>query len=216
MRLVGTYDRDLGASLDRLIENALDWEHLPYVHADSFTALSIIGADSSGWRADATIAGGQTLEVSLALDDDRQGWITETRGEATLLSRIESRAAATSDDSCRVSVRFYLPQSTEASELSAGAYFEALYAKLYDEDEALMIARASAISMGAKGHVDRRTVTLADGSVHSIPKICPHQGLPLTTEPDADGHITCPWHGYQFDVRTGLCVSGQSASWART
>jgi nitrite reductase/ring-hydroxylating ferredoxin subunit len=215
MRLVGSYERDLGASLDRLIENALDWEHLPHVHADSFNALSIIAADQGGWRADATMAGGQTLEVSLALDQDRQGWITETRDGDRLLSRIDSRALATGDDSCRVSVRFYLPQSAETSDLSAGAYFEALYAKLYDEDEALMIARASALKMGAKAHADRRAVTLADGSVHSIPKVCPHQGLPLTTKPDADGSITCPWHGYQFDVRTGLCVSDQPASWAR-
>jgi len=22
--------------------------------------------------------------------------------------------------------------------------------------------------------------------------------------------VTCPWHGYRFDVRSGRCVSGQA------
>ena len=30
---VGTYKRTLPVSLDRMYENALDWEHLPYVHS---------------------------------------------------------------------------------------------------------------------------------------------------------------------------------------
>jgi nitrite reductase (NADH) small subunit len=42
-----------------------------------------------------------------------------------------------------------------------------------------------------------------DGVVSAIDGICAHQGGPL-----ADGHlsgplVTCPWHGWQFDVRTG-------------
>ena len=32
-------------------------------------------------------------------------------------------------------------------------------------------------------------------------------------EPDADGVMTCPWHGYRFDARTGACLSGQIRGW---
>jgi nitrite reductase/ring-hydroxylating ferredoxin subunit len=28
-------------------------------------------------------------------------------------------------------------------------------------------------------------------------------------EPDADGCITCPWHGYRFDIATGLSADGR-------
>lgn len=33
---------------------------------------------------------------------------------------------------------------------------------------------------------------------------CPHRRGPLDSgELDADGVVTCPWHGWQFDIRTG-------------
>jgi nitrite reductase/ring-hydroxylating ferredoxin subunit len=25
--------------------------------------------------------------------------------------------------------------------------------------------------------------------------------------------MTCPWHGYRFDAKTGRCVSGQIRGW---
>jgi nitrite reductase/ring-hydroxylating ferredoxin subunit len=37
---------------------------------------------------------------------------------------------------------------------------------------------------------------------------CPHKGGPLT-EGSLEGHVlTCPWHGAQFDVRTGEVLRG--------
>ena len=33
--------------------------------------------------------------------------------------------------------------------------------------------------------------------------VCPHMGGPLEDAPIVDGCITCPWHGYRFDVHTG-------------
>lgn len=41
---------------------------------------------------------------------------------------------------------------------------------------------------------------------------CPHSGGPLG-EGDLDGHeVTCPFHGWSFDVRTGRCTSGPQAT----
>ena len=42
-----------------------------------------------------------------------------------------------------------------------------------------------------------------DGELFALDGVCPHQGGPL-----GQGHldgciVTCPWHGWQFDVRTG-------------
>lgn len=36
---------------------------------------------------------------------------------------------------------------------------------------------------------------------------CPHQGLPLHDGACEGDHITCPWHGYCFDVTSGECES---------
>lgn len=42
-----------------------------------------------------------------------------------------------------------------------------------------------------------------DGVVSVIDGMCPHQGGPLA-EGTLEGNIvTCPWHGWQFDVQTG-------------
>src|ERR1700722_14567262 len=42
-----------------------------------------------------------------------------------------------------------------------------------------------------------------DGAFHALDGICPHQGGPLGEGDLAGCVVTCPWHGWQFDVRTG-------------
>ena len=42
-----------------------------------------------------------------------------------------------------------------------------------------------------------------DGSVYAMDGICPHQGGPLGKGALDDCVLTCPWHGWQFDVRDG-------------
>ena len=42
-----------------------------------------------------------------------------------------------------------------------------------------------------------------DGSFCAVNNVCPHRGGPLG-EGDVEGSVvTCPWHGWQFDVKTG-------------
>jgi nitrite reductase/ring-hydroxylating ferredoxin subunit len=42
-----------------------------------------------------------------------------------------------------------------------------------------------------------------DGTLYALDGVCPHQGGPLG-KGKLDGCIvTCPWHGWQFDARTG-------------
>ena len=213
MTHVGTYVRDLGASAARLIENALDWEHLPFVHAQSFGSISIISGDENGWVASATLTGGMAVSIALTLDPDRMGWVTVTSNAGVVLGRIESRVEITGRDTCRVTVNFLVPGIDEESRAAAGAYYSVLYAQLYDEDEALMIARTQAIAAGAAAHKQRRIVTLVRGQKAMIPLVCPHQGLPLSGDPDENGVLTCPWHGYRFDAATGQCLSGQIKGW---
>ena len=50
-----------------------------------------------------------------------------------------------------------------------------------------------------------------DGTFHAIDNTCFHRGGPLG-EGDLEGSVvTCPWHGWQFDVATGACVTNPSA-----
>ena len=50
-----------------------------------------------------------------------------------------------------------------------------------------------------------RMVALAnvDGTLHALDGLCPHQGGPLGTGRLCGTILTCPWHGWQFDVVTG-------------
>lgn len=203
---VGRYVRDLRASRERMIENALDWEHLPHLHAGSFAAIRLVAADAQGWRAEVEQEAGSTLAIDLRLDES--GWVTRTESGGRTVSEIRTAAEATGADSCRVTVDFLMPGMSEYRRAATGAFFVSLYERLYDEDERMMIARARVLREGPRKGT--RPVTLADGSVHQVPLACPHQGLPLEAEPDADGVITCPWHGYRYDVRTRRCRPGWS------
>lgn len=43
-----------------------------------------------------------------------------------------------------------------------------------------------------------------DGEFYAIDHTCPHEGGPLA-EGTLDGDVvTCPWHGWMFNVKTGL------------
>jgi nitrite reductase/ring-hydroxylating ferredoxin subunit len=50
-----------------------------------------------------------------------------------------------------------------------------------------------------------------DGTIYALENCCPHQGSPIV-----DGHVekltvTCPWHAWCFDLRTGKMTIGDLA-----
>ena len=57
------------------------------------------------------------------------------------------------------------------------------------------IERVAANAMVALANVD--------GHLYAIDGLCPHQGGPLGTGALCGKVLTCPWHGWQFDVATG-------------
>ena len=42
-----------------------------------------------------------------------------------------------------------------------------------------------------------------DGEFHALDGVCPHQGGPLGKGQLTGSVVTCPWHGWQFDVCSG-------------
>lgn len=51
-------------------------------------------------------------------------------------------------------------------------------------------------------------VANVDGRLHALDGLCPHQGGPLGRGTLHGTTLTCPWHGWQFDVTTGRhCLS---------
>ena len=42
-----------------------------------------------------------------------------------------------------------------------------------------------------------------EGTFYALDGVCPHQGGPLGKGAMTGHVVTCPWHGWQFDVRDG-------------
>ena len=56
--------------------------------------------------------------------------------------------------------------------------------------------------------VEGKRILLYDvsGVVYATSAVCAHLGGPLDAGLFEEGVVTCPWHGWQFDVRTGESV----------
>jgi nitrite reductase (NADH) small subunit len=54
-------------------------------------------------------------------------------------------------------------------------------------------------------HVGGKVVALANvgGQFHAIDNVCLHRGGPLADGVLEGSVVTCPWHGWQYDVASG-------------
>jgi nitrite reductase/ring-hydroxylating ferredoxin subunit len=234
-----TYDRTIAASVARIWENVLDWEHLPWLHRTSFGAVRLLDESPAGWRGWVTTRTRPPFEslVDVRLDRPALRYLTRTvEGEGagteiwTTLEPADGRAT-------RIRVAFAFPDLDPDRATVIGSGYVDLYRRLWDEDEAMMVRRQALLDegvgrlpsalpagddvpLGAIGSLRTRLpLTLRvrgrelrlielDGEIHAYPTVCPHLGGPLGDAAVEDGRVTCPWHGYRYDLRSGDCVSG--------
>ena len=50
---------------------------------------------------------------------------------------------------------------------------------------------------------DLYAICNVDGTITALSGVCLHEGGPLGQGNIADGRVVCPWHGWEFDCRTG-------------
>ena len=78
-------------------------------------------------------------------------------------------------------------------------------------DEAEKVANLSDVPPGTMkvGMIDFRACVVAniDGQIYVVEGTCTHMGGPLIQGTLEGEIITCPWHGGQFNVKTGQVVS---------
>ncbi len=60
-------------------------------------------------------------------------------------------------------------------------------------------------NQGIEVVVEGRVVAIfnVDGKFFALDGVCPHQGGPLGKGQICEHIVTCPWHGWQFDIRNG-------------
>lgn len=224
---VGTYQRRLPVSLERMYENALDWEHLPYVHANSFAAIECLDAGAWGWRAALTGADGARSEIELRLDRSLHRWITRNLAGPAAGAEIWTHVFELGPSDLSINVDFFVPAVPQAQRSKIGSAYAALYARLYDEDVAMMVERQrqldqrpgapslKPLDLGRASVLPDRSLqtfgghtvlVLRDGdSWFALPAQCPHQLGPLLEASVQNGCIECPWHGYRFALSDGRC-----------
>ena len=50
------------------------------------------------------------------------------------------------------------------------------------------------------------------GKVYATTNTCPHRGGPLGEGDLNQNVVTCPWHGFQYDVTSGTCQTNPALS----
>ncbi|UCE86283.1 MAG: Rieske (2Fe-2S) protein [Deltaproteobacteria bacterium] len=235
---VAVYRREVAASLERVLENVRDWEHLPWLHRSSFAGIERLDAGSWGWRARVAMQpAGVELIVEVRIDPDGSRYVTRTvegPGAGTeIWTDLELRAASRTG----IRVEFRVPDVAPQHAADLGAAYVRLYTRLWDEDESMMVERQARLAerprrsgadpepldLGPLDSVRARLplrvawggrsyrVVDVDGELRAHATVCPHWLGPLdAASVEADGSVRCPWHGYRFDVRTGRSCDGRA------
>ncbi len=233
---VAVYRRTIRASLARVWENVLDWEHLPWLHRSSFTEIKLLESGPWGWHARVGLQPadlGQQVDVQVRVEREAGRYVTRTAG-AGQGSEIWTRLEPLSERRTKIEVEFLLPGVAPEQSNAIGAAYTRLYTQLWDEDEAMMMRRETWLSRGGPSHARARTrlalgtleevrkrlplrieldgqpfrVVEVDGTLVAHSTLCPHRLGPLDDALVEEGCIRCPWHGYRYDLRTGLSCDG--------
>jgi nitrite reductase/ring-hydroxylating ferredoxin subunit len=238
-----TYHRRVQASEARVWENVLDFEHLPFVHAHAFSSCEPLDADEGGWRARVRLAapaGAPGPEILLALELDRPArrYVARTVEGPGAGTEIWTRVGPAGPEATDIAASFHVPGLAEGQRDAVGGAYTALYARLWDEDEAMMRRRQGALDGRLIGARPRGSGRLALGPAAALAArapcaiepagvplrvvavgaalfahaaVCPHQGGPLGADPADPARVRCPWHGFAFDVRDGALCAGRGA-----
>lgn len=232
LQLAGTYRRRVKASLTRIWENVFDWEHLAHLHDGSFAVCSLVDRGPWGWQVDLTPLGSRSRRIELRADRAANSYVSTTIEGEGYGTEIRVALEEIDESLVDVTVEFHLPETRPDRLVALGKAYTAAYARLWDEDEAMMQAREHALKQRIQpdrtsppldlgeerairaalplqfefGGVAFRLIEL-NGALLAHAAICPHWLGPLDAAPAADGTVRCPWHGLVFDVIGGGCAT---------
>jgi nitrite reductase/ring-hydroxylating ferredoxin subunit len=241
LHLAGRYDRVVAAGIARVWENVLDWEHLPALHNGQFQSIALLDNGPWGWRARVVNhPGDESKAQTIAVRIDRAAgrYCSATLEGPGAGTEIWTTLTPQGPDRTAVAVTFHVAEARPERLAGIGARYVEIYARLWDEDEAMMVERERALA--ARRTLSRDTVAVLnlgpveavratlprlvevggerfrllelDGQLIAHAATCPHWLGPLGAAPVVDGCIRCPWHDYAFDVLTGASTDGRGLS----
>jgi nitrite reductase/ring-hydroxylating ferredoxin subunit len=145
------YERELDASVERIWENVLDWEHLPYLHSQSFTSVRMTSQDANHWCGEVGLpdSGGATVELDVRLDRPNLRYTTRTVSGTGAGTAIVTQMYPRSEHRTAIRVEFFLPWAPAGAETAIGEVYRGIYVTLWDQDEAMMRERQRVIDLAA-------------------------------------------------------------------
>jgi len=237
--VAGVYERQIGASLERVWENVYDWEHLPYLHSEAFTSIALMDSGDWGWRARVEMKGGAEAEIELIANRAAHHYVARTLEGGGAPSEIWTTLDPSAPDATGIHVEFCVQPMPEDALEKLGQGYVGLYTLLWSQDEDMMQTRTTALAdrnlrqppgKASPQETTQQTETITLGTVdelrarlpmhismggHSFRIVefqgdfvahsteCPHLLGPLGECETAGGRLVCPWHGYEFDLRSG-------------
>jgi len=76
------------------------------------------------------------------------------------------------------------------------------------------VAKASDIAPGSGKVIEVGGKAIAvfncDGTFYAVENACTHRGGPLGEGSLSGSTVTCPWHGWEYDVTSGVCTADDS------
>lgn len=182
----------------------------------------------------------QETLIELVVDRPNSRYVSRTLAGGLPGMEIWTHFTKADERKTQIRVEFHIPNVDEGGAAKLGNLMLGLYETLWDEDEHMMVERQSALDaktatnkMAAEplidlGDIDALTAKLPltielagkpvnivriGDALHAYSAECPHMLAPLSEVPvDNEGCITCPWHGYRFDVKTGKVTNGKDLS----
>lgn len=114
----------------------------------------------------------------------------------------------------------FLPREeiTEAPvhELAVETYEKALGIARAIEYRDVFVGMVDEIPEGGRVIVEAEQLSIGvfrwDGQWHALQNSCLHRGGPVCTGELVDGTLTCPWHGYQYDLPTGQLLLDRTSA----
>jgi nitrite reductase/ring-hydroxylating ferredoxin subunit len=146
---IAVYQRRVAASLERVWENVLDWEHLPWLHHDAFCGVELEESGAWGWRARVALPPREQpsrLTIEVRIDRALREYHTRTLAGPGAGTDIVTRLATPDAEHTDVSVAFHVPGLPESARQPLGEGYVRLYTRLWDQDEAMMLRREALLA----------------------------------------------------------------------
>ncbi|NRA44261.1 MAG: Rieske (2Fe-2S) protein [Oligoflexales bacterium] len=229
--LIASYKRHIASNHERMFENVFDWEHLPHLHPRTFSSISLLAKGKKTLTLEAGLwptPFGLKQKIRLQGCKRKRTWIVRVLSGFMTDLIVRSRVSYERSDGFDVRVDFLVPFSRWYY-APLGPALKYSYARLYKEDVAMMTSRQHYLERKPKPKKTQAEHSVLIGKASDLK--CPHlftfQGNPFLINQDQgkwiaytahcphlgrsfkdlkikSGKILCPWHGYEFELASGL------------